>query len=210
MPPRPAGRRNAMAHAKSMPATACRTPSSRTPGSIPRMRRKSLRSRKHFALVRGIRSKPVTSRRPGESVAGADGSMQDPKWLAGLRLLRKFDLSWDLRVPTWHLEEAAQVVRANPDIPVVLNHTGFPWDRSDAGLDAVAARHEGAGRLRAGLLQAFLPVPAGRAPGTTRTTAGSCWRRSRSSASIAACSPRTSRWTACAFPMTGCSRTSSA
>lgn len=87
-----------------------------------------------FALVRGIRSKPVTSRRPGESVAGAPGSMQDPAWLAGFRLLRKFGLSWDLRVPTWHLEEAAQVVRAHPDIPAVLNHTGFPWDRSAAGL----------------------------------------------------------------------------
>ncbi len=93
-----------------------------------------LAQQKAFPLVRGIRSKPVTSPRPGESVAGAAGSMQDPNWLAGLRLLRKFDLSWDLRVPTWHLEEAAQVVRANPDLPVVLNHAGFPWDRSEAGL----------------------------------------------------------------------------
>ena len=93
-----------------------------------------LAQQKAFPLVRGIRSKPVTSRSPGESVAGAAGSMQDPKWLAGLRLLRKYDLSWDLRVPTWHLEEAAQVARANADIPVVLNHTGFPWDRSEPGL----------------------------------------------------------------------------
>jgi len=84
-----------------------------------------LAEQKSFALVRGIRCKPA---------AGADGSMQDPKWLAGLRLLRKFDLSWDLRVPAWQLEDAAQVVRANPDIAVVLNHTGFPWDRSEAGL----------------------------------------------------------------------------
>lgn len=94
-----------------------------------------LAQQKSFPLVRGIRSKPVTSRGPWESVAGVEGSMQDPKWLAGLRLLRKFDLAWDLRVPTWHLEEAATVVRANPDIAVVLNHTGFPWDRSEAGLD---------------------------------------------------------------------------
>ncbi len=93
-----------------------------------------LAQQKSFPLVRGIRSKPVTSRRAGESVAGAPGSMQDPKGLAGLRLLRKFGLSWDLRVPTWHLEEAAQVARENPDIAVVLNHTGFPWDRSDTGL----------------------------------------------------------------------------
>ena len=80
---------------------------------------------KSYSMVRGIRCKPTS---------GGEGSMQDPKWLAGLRLLRKFDLSWDLRVPTWQLEEAAQVVRAIPDIPVVLNHTGFPWDRSAEGL----------------------------------------------------------------------------
>ena len=93
-----------------------------------------LAQHKAFPLVRGIRSKPVTSNSPKVSVAGAAGTMQDPNWLAGLRLLRRFGFSWDLRVPTWHLEEAAAVVRANPDIAVVLNHTGFPWDRSADGL----------------------------------------------------------------------------
>ena len=93
-----------------------------------------LAEQKAFPLVRGIRSKPVTGRHRGESVAGTPGSMQDPNWLAGLRLLRKYDLSWDLRVPTWHLEEAAGVVRTIPDTPVVLNHTGFPWERDEAGL----------------------------------------------------------------------------
>jgi predicted TIM-barrel fold metal-dependent hydrolase len=88
-----------------------------------------------FPLVRGIRSKPVTVNSAAAMRPGAPGSMQDPAWLAGFRLLRKFNLSWDLRVPTWHLEEAAVVVRAHPDIAVVLNHTGFPWDRSPAGLE---------------------------------------------------------------------------
>lgn len=88
-----------------------------------------------YPLVRGIRSKPVTGASPAEARPGASGTMQDPTWLAGYRLLAKFGFSWDLRVPTWHLEEAAAVVRANPDIPVVLNHAGFPWDRSGAGLE---------------------------------------------------------------------------
>lgn len=88
-----------------------------------------------FPLVRGIRSKPVTANTPSESPPVGPGSMQDFNWLAGYRLLAKFGFSWDLRVPTWHLEDAAAVVRANPDIPVVLNHTGFPWDRGDAGLE---------------------------------------------------------------------------
>jgi len=39
-------------------------------------------------------------------------------------------------VPFWHLAEAAAVARAFPDTPIVLNHTGFPWDRSEEGLAA--------------------------------------------------------------------------
>ena len=83
-----------------------------------------LAGHKEFPLVRGIRSKPAD-----------EAMMRDPKWLAGLKLLKKFDLSWDLRVKTWELEAAAEVVRGIPDVPVVLNHTGFPWDRSPAGLE---------------------------------------------------------------------------
>ncbi|TCK36581.1 putative TIM-barrel fold metal-dependent hydrolase [Paraburkholderia sp. BL8N3] len=87
-----------------------------------------------FPLVRGIRSKPVTSAGPGESVSGQRGTMQDPAWLDGFALLERFDLSWDLRVPPWHLPEAAEVAAAFPRIRIALNHAGFAWDRSDAGL----------------------------------------------------------------------------
>lgn len=87
-----------------------------------------------FSLVRGIRSKPVTSRRPGESVKGVPGTMQDPAWLRGFSLLERFGLSWDLRVPPWHLPDAAEVARQFPKTMIALNHTGFPWDRSPEGL----------------------------------------------------------------------------
>lgn len=89
-----------------------------------------------FPLVRGIRSKPVTAASAGDSVAGQPGTMQDEAWLRGFALLEKYGLSWDLRVPFWHLEEAAAVARAFPRVPIVLNHTGFPWDRSEEGLAA--------------------------------------------------------------------------
>ena len=89
-----------------------------------------------FPLVRGIRSKPVTASSPDRMTPGAPGTMQDERWLRGFALLEKYRLSWDLRVPFWHLREAAAVARAFPDTPVVLNHTGFPWDRSDEGLAA--------------------------------------------------------------------------
>jgi predicted TIM-barrel fold metal-dependent hydrolase len=85
-------------------------------------------------LVRGIRSKPVTSDRPGVSIAGARGTMQDPKWLDGFSRLADHGLSWDLRVPPWHLIEAAEVAAMFPQIQIALNHTGFAWDRSAEGM----------------------------------------------------------------------------
>lgn len=90
-----------------------------------------------YPLLRGIRSKPVTAPRPelAASVRGQPGSMQDDAWLRGFALLAKHGLSWDLRVPYWHLEEAAEVAAAFPTVPIVLNHLGFPWDRSAVGLD---------------------------------------------------------------------------
>ncbi len=85
-------------------------------------------------LVRGVRSKPVTAPHASSSVRGQPGTMQDEAWLRGLALLARYGLSWDLRVPFWHLEEAAEVVRGIPDTAVVLNHLGLPLDRSEAGL----------------------------------------------------------------------------
>jgi predicted TIM-barrel fold metal-dependent hydrolase len=89
-----------------------------------------------FPLVRGIRSKPVTSASSDAISPGAPGTMQDERWLQGFSLLEKHGLSWDLRVPFWHLPEAASVARDFPATPIVLNHSGFPWDRSEEGLRA--------------------------------------------------------------------------
>jgi predicted TIM-barrel fold metal-dependent hydrolase len=99
-----------------------------------------------FPLVRGIRSKPVIANGPDDSVKGERHSLQDPKWRAGLDLLRKHDLSWDLRVPWYHLEEAAEVVAEHPELRVVLNHTGYPMDRS---AEAMAVWRRGMAALAA-------------------------------------------------------------
>lgn len=87
-------------------------------------------------LTRSIRFKPTTARRPQDSVAGQPGCLQDKGWPAALALLAKHRLAWDLRVPFWHLEEAAALLRDFPGLPVVLQHTGLPWDRSVEGLAA--------------------------------------------------------------------------
>jgi len=85
-------------------------------------------------LARGVRSKPEISAGPSDSVKGESGTLQDDAWLTGFALLEKFNFSWDLRVPYWHLAEAAEVARAFPKTPVVTNHLGLPLDRSDEGI----------------------------------------------------------------------------
>jgi predicted TIM-barrel fold metal-dependent hydrolase len=85
-------------------------------------------------LMRGIRSRPVTSSGPNASVAGAPGTMQDDHWRRNFALLEKHGMSWDMRIPWWHLEEGAEVARSFPGIPMVVNHSGLPLDRSEEGL----------------------------------------------------------------------------
>ncbi len=84
--------------------------------------------------MRGIRSRPTTSPGPKASVAGAPGTMQDDHWRRNFALLEKHGMSWDMRIPYWHLQEGAEVARAFPGIPMVVNHTGLPLDRSEEGL----------------------------------------------------------------------------
>lgn len=85
-------------------------------------------------LVVGIRSKPRTAPSADRSIAGQPGTLQDPAWLEGLARLEDHGFSWDLRVPYWHLSEAAAVVRQLPGIPVILEHCGLPLDRTPEGL----------------------------------------------------------------------------
>jgi len=75
-----------------------------------------------FAFVRGVRHKP----RPG--------AMLDARWRAGYALLRRFGLRFDLQAPWTDLSDAADLCRAYPDTPLILNHAGLPADRSTEGI----------------------------------------------------------------------------
>jgi predicted TIM-barrel fold metal-dependent hydrolase len=86
-----------------------------------------------WPLVRGVRFKPRTASSPDAADDGP-GTLRDRRWPAALNRLAAHGLSWDLRVPFWHLGEAAALLADAPDVDVVLEHAGLPWDRSDAGL----------------------------------------------------------------------------
>ena len=81
-----------------------------------------------------MRQKPAAAASPAAFVAAAPGSMADPAFRAGYRLLARHGLHYDLQTPWWHLGEAADLARDFPDTVIILNHTGLPSDRSPAGL----------------------------------------------------------------------------
>ena len=156
-----------------------------------------LAAQAHFPLVRGIRSKPVTSALAGGKHRWSAGHDAGPAWLAGFALLEKYELSWDLRVPYWHLGEAAAVAHAFPDTRSCSTTPAF------RGTAAKRGSPRGAGEWRCWRAN---PTSGSRFPssgsrtarGTTRRTAGSRSTRFRSSGSSARCSPATSRWPVCA------------
>lgn len=86
------------------------------------------------ALVRGIRHKPKAAPSPRDARRGEPGSMDDPHWRAGYALLHRFDFSYDLQTPWWHLDAAASLAADFPFTQIIINHTGLPSDRSDEGL----------------------------------------------------------------------------
>ncbi|RQS67478.1 amidohydrolase [Burkholderia sp. Bp8963] len=85
--------------------------------------------------VRGVRFKPRTAPAPAPDAAvDGPGTLRDPRWPAALERVAAHGLCWDLRVPFWHLGDAAALLADAPGVDVVLEHAGLPWDRSDAGL----------------------------------------------------------------------------
>jgi len=89
-----------------------------------------------FPLVRGIRHKPAAASDPRDARRGAPGSMDDPAWRRGYALLARHGLSFDLQTPCWHLDAAAELAADFPETQIIVNHTGLPAERGEAGLKA--------------------------------------------------------------------------
>jgi predicted TIM-barrel fold metal-dependent hydrolase len=87
-----------------------------------------------FDFVRGIRQKPTAAESPAGARRGGPGSMDDPAWRRGYAGLERHGLHFDVQTPWWHLDALADLARDFPRIPIVVNHTALPADRSAAGL----------------------------------------------------------------------------
>ena len=85
-------------------------------------------------LVRSVRHKPQAAASADAAARGAAGSMDDPRWRDGYALLAQHGMHFDLQTPWWHLDAAADLARDFAGTTLILNHTGLPSDRSEAGL----------------------------------------------------------------------------
>jgi predicted TIM-barrel fold metal-dependent hydrolase len=72
--------------------------------------------------------------------------LRDPRWREGFALLARHGLSFDLQIAPERMREAAALLAGHPEIPVALNHAGWPkargfaqWQAWRDGLRALAA-----------------------------------------------------------------------
>ncbi len=88
-----------------------------------------------YPNMRGIRQMLNHGPEPKLCFASRGDLMQDSRWRAGLALLARFGLSFDLQIWPWQMEEAAALAQAFPEIPFILNHTGMPYGQGPADFD---------------------------------------------------------------------------
>lgn len=87
-----------------------------------------------FSNVRGIRHIMGHTDDPELARTDRPDYLNDTSWEWGYALLAKYDLSFDLQAFPGQLPNAAAIARRHPNVMMIVCHTGFPWDRSEAGV----------------------------------------------------------------------------
>ena len=83
--------------------------------------------------LRGIRQ--IVGRHPAENTQrGTQALLDNPNWLAGLRLLAKNNLSFDLQLIPPQIPALRSTLEQVPELAVAICHCASPWDQSTAGL----------------------------------------------------------------------------
>jgi len=89
---------------------------------------------KAYPNMRGIRQIiSYLPTRPELSFATTN-LLDDPKWRENFATFEELGLSFDLMLYPEQMQQAAELFAENPNVPVVINHLGSPYDASDAGL----------------------------------------------------------------------------
>jgi predicted TIM-barrel fold metal-dependent hydrolase len=95
---------------------------------------KTIAAQKHCRNLRGVRHVVNWHRDPRLTFVDRNDLLTDGAWNAGFKLLKKYDLSFDLQLYPSQMGDAAALAKNHPDTLIVLNHTGMPNDKDEAGL----------------------------------------------------------------------------
>lgn len=94
-----------------------------------------LRAQAARPLVRGIRQ-IVNWHADKAKTYGPKDFLRDEDWKRGFALLDRLGLSFDLQIYPGQMADAARLAADHPGTLIILNHTGMPTDRDQAGLQA--------------------------------------------------------------------------
>jgi predicted TIM-barrel fold metal-dependent hydrolase len=94
-----------------------------------------LRAHREYPNVRGIRQDLNWHENPLYRFCERPDYMVDAQWLRGFALLEKYGFSFDLQLyAAYQSDQAEPLVRGFPGTQFILNHSGLPMDKSEAGL----------------------------------------------------------------------------
>jgi len=79
-----------------------------------------------FKNVRGIRQLLNWSDTRNDIRFAEKDFFQDPNWRKGYALLEKYHFSFDMHIWYFQMDAAAELIKAHPNIQVILDHTGMP------------------------------------------------------------------------------------
>ena len=60
--------------------------------------------------------------------------LRNRSWRENFALLSKYNLSFDLQLYPEQMKEAAEFLSDFPNVPIVIDHAGSPYDQTDSGL----------------------------------------------------------------------------
>jgi predicted TIM-barrel fold metal-dependent hydrolase len=82
-----------------------------------------------YRNVRGIRQM-INWHADLSKVYAPENYLEHALWRENFSLLARYGLSFDLQIYAGQMEQAYQLLKKNPSIPVVIDHSGMPVDRS--------------------------------------------------------------------------------
>lgn len=88
-----------------------------------------LEAHSQYKNLRGIRH--IINWHPNPNLTYTPKNLlEDPAFQRGYLLLNKFSLSFDLQIYPNQMRQAYELAKANPNVPVIINHMGMPVNRN--------------------------------------------------------------------------------